>query len=374
MAMTSSSMEIEESEATDIHIPEDWSEAADTIANGGAHTPTTFICGPKNSGKSTFSRHLLHVLLRRHKRVAYLDTDVGQPEFTPPGCLSLTLLDIETIDLQTQPERCFFFGDISSKRDPQIYLKYIIALYSHYHKHHHQSSTIEESVPLIINTPGWVKGIGYDVLVDMLNHISPTHVVNMSVSAKSKNLPSGTFWSQDSDAESSSVTLIEIKSASHNSLNGSLQVHKDSRHKRDLSIVTYFRQCFPPDMILTSIKTVAQLLAAHPPYEVAMSAVTIKHLHFKVPEAQVFYSLNATIVGLAVSCQGSGLLPHCVGLGMVRGVDALKRVVYIISPVPQHILEDVDVLLQGFIQIPTCLLQVQGCVSPYMASNVLPGI
>lgn len=32
----------------------------------------------------------------RHKRVAFLDTDVGQPQFSPPGCLSLTILDRET--------------------------------------------------------------------------------------------------------------------------------------------------------------------------------------------------------------------------------------------------------------------------------------
>ncbi|KAI3495169.1 hypothetical protein L1887_37378 [Cichorium endivia] len=197
MAMTSS-MEVEEREATNISIPQQWSQAADTIASGGAHTPTIFICGPKNSGKSTFSRHLFHILLHRHKKAAYLDTDVGQPEFTPPGYL------------KSQPETCFFFGDISSKRDPEIYLKYIFALYNHYLKHYHQNLTNTSSnntgVPLLINTPGWVKGI-------------------------------------------------------------------------------------------------------------------------------------------------------------VRGVDTLRDVVYIMSPVPQHILEDVDVLLQGFIQIPTCLLQVQGCVS-----------
>lgn len=29
----------------------------------------------------------------RYKEVAYLDTDVGQPEFTAPGCVSLHILD-----------------------------------------------------------------------------------------------------------------------------------------------------------------------------------------------------------------------------------------------------------------------------------------
>ena len=29
----------------------------------------------------------------RYKKVVYLDSDVGQPEFTPPGFLSLTVVD-----------------------------------------------------------------------------------------------------------------------------------------------------------------------------------------------------------------------------------------------------------------------------------------
>ncbi|KAK4350474.1 hypothetical protein RND71_029787 [Anisodus tanguticus] len=45
---------------------------------------------------------------------------------------------------------------------------------------------------------------------------------------------------------------------------------------------------------------------------------------------------------------------------------------YVISPVPKSTLQKVDLLLQGFIEIPTCLLQVQGCISPYMSANVLP--
>lgn len=374
--MTSSLMEVEESEARDIYIPEEWSEAADAIACGGARTSKAFICGPKNSGKSTFSRHLLQVLLRRHSRVAYLDTDVGQPEFTPPGCLSLTIVDRETVDLKVPPERCFFFGDVSSKRDPEIYLTYVSALYDYYHKHYHQfsanASPSKTGVPLIVNTPGWVKGIGYDVLVDMLNHIAPTHVVNICISVKSKNLPSGAFWSHNGDY--GAVTLIEISSARQDSLNRSVLVQKDSRYLRDLSIVTYFRQCFPSDLNFSSMKEIAQKLAAHIPYEVSVSAVKIKHLHCEVPKAEIFYSLNATIVGLAVDSEGSGHLPRCVGLGIVRGVDTLRQVLYIITPVSQDVLEDVDVLLQGFIQIPICLLQVHGCVSPYMASNVLPGI
>lgn len=79
------------SPSPDIYIPEQWSQAAESIASSS--TPTiTLICGAKNCGKTTFSRYLLNVLLTKFKRVAYLDTDVGQPEFTPPAFVSLTVV------------------------------------------------------------------------------------------------------------------------------------------------------------------------------------------------------------------------------------------------------------------------------------------
>ncbi|KAL8547363.1 hypothetical protein ACS0TY_006912 [Phlomoides rotata] len=357
-----------ESPSQQIYKPAEWLNAAETIACSSI-APIALICGPKNSGKSTFSRHLVNVLLQRHKKVAYLDTDVGQTEFTPPGLLSLTVIDKITPDLTIPclktPERCFFFGDVSSKRDPATYLTYILALYDHYFTTKIQGSS---GLPLIINTPGWVKGIGYEILVDMLKHMSPTHVVKIRISAQSKNLPDGAFWLDEGVADACNV--IEIDAARQDHLQRSLLVKRDVRLLRDLRVMAYFRQCFPSEMTLSTLKELARALAAHPPYEIPISSIKIKHLHCQVPVTETFYSLNATIVGLAVSSM-SEQLPQCVGLGIVRGINTFRGVLHVITPVPQHILEDVDMLLQGFIQIPTSLLQVQGCISPYMSANVL---
>ncbi|KAG8379024.1 hypothetical protein BUALT_Bualt07G0045200 [Buddleja alternifolia] len=419
-----------ESPSPKIYIPEEWSNAAEAIACSLVASPIAFVCGPKNSGKTTFSRHLVNVLLQRHKKVAYLDTDVGQTEFTPPGLLSLTVIDKITPVLlitsfflfvfrfdDTVLEKhlrvygymgfgydgycllfplkkiywsnqwseillnylllefsfqMLFFGDISSKRDPTTYLAYISALYDHYLKEYRSNSKTENqdstAMPLVINTPGWVKGIGYEILVNMLNYMSPTHVLKIRISAEKKNLPAGAFWSNDENTDN--VTVIEISAALQDYLKRSVLVQKDARLLRDLRVMAYFRQCFPSDKTISTIKELAHALAAHPPYEVPISSIKIKHLHCQVPETETFYSLNVTIVGLGVG-SFSEQLPQCVGLGIVRGIDTFRGVIYVITPVPQQILEDVDLLLQGFIQIPTSLLQVQGCVSPYMSANVI---
>ncbi|KAF3972157.1 hypothetical protein ACB098_04G121300 [Castanea mollissima] len=366
-----------ETPSENIYIPEEWSDATDSIAYDSVTSPPpiAFVCGAKNSGKTTFSRYLLNILLQRYKKVAYLDTDVGQPEFTPPGFLSLTIVDQLTPDLTIPclktPERCFFFGDVSSKRDPKAYLNAIFSLCDYYQTEYCLSNKSKNptktELPLVINTPGWVKGVGYDILVDLLKYIAPTHVVKINISAESKNLPAGAFW-LDEDKEM--VNLIEINSARQDSYNRSVLVQKDARSLREFRIMAYFRQCFPSNLNIATIKELAHALASHPPYEVPVSSVKIRHLHCEVPSSEVFYSLNATLVGLAVSSEGSENLPLSVGLGIVRGIDTFKGLLYVITPVPQSTLEKVDLFLQGFIQIPTGLLQVQGCVSPYMSANV----
>ncbi|XP_076921310.1 polynucleotide 5'-hydroxyl-kinase NOL9-like [Bidens hawaiensis] len=327
-------------------VPLEWDEAANAIAYDSVTSPAPIcvVCGPPKSGKSTFSRHLLNVLIGRYRRVAYMDTDVGQAEFTTSGCLSLTVISEETPDLAMPclrtPERCYFFGDTTQRTNPKTYLAYIHALYDYYLEKYQQADA-KIGVPLVINTPGWVKGMGLDLLVDMLKHIAPTQVVKIRVPDENKNLPPGPFWLKDAH-DNQEVTLFEIGS-------------KKLVHAAHDRLLAYFRNCVPNDASLTTTEELDHELAAHPPYEILMSSVTIKKLHPEMPRVQTSGSF---IVGLAVSSSTSEGLPCCVGLGIVRGVDTAKDTLYLITPVPKSVLEKVDLLLHGLIKIPACLKQI----------------
>lgn len=358
-----------------VYIPPWWEETADAIAYESATwpPPIALICGPGNSGKSTFSRLLLSTLLQRYKKVGYLDTDLGQPEFTPPGCLSFHVIDSMTPDLSIlclkTPERCFFYGDVASKRDPEAYLNNIFSLYDHFIKEYHQSSELDNPgkpmLPLIVNTSGWVKGVGYDLLVRMLRYMSPSHVVQIRISAESKNLPTGMFWLDGNQKEP--VNLIEIHAAHKDSINRPVFIQKDARIMRDLRMIAYFRQCLPRELGISTYRELAHSLASIPPFKVPLSRIKVMRLHCQVSRREVFHSLNGTIVGLAVSSwvpsSSECCIPWCVGLGFVRAVDISKEELYLITPVPRCSLEKVDLLLQGFIELPTCLLQVSPCMS-----------
>ncbi|KAK8969921.1 Polynucleotide 5'-hydroxyl-kinase NOL9 [Platanthera guangdongensis] len=362
------------------HVPPQWADALHEIAGGSPSPPIVVICGPKNSGKSTFSRLLLNILLQRYNRVGYLDTDVGQPEFFVPGCLSLHLIDECLPDVMStsirEPERCFFFGDISSKRDPEAYMDCMFRLYDYFIKEYHQLNDHDNnkkySIPLIINTAGWVKGTGLDVLIELLRYVSPTHVVQIRISVETKNLPTGAFWLNDKKSELSK--LIEVDGVFTDSYNQSVLMGKNAGRMRESRLLDYFKQCFSSSLNIKTNKELAYALASLPPYQVHFSEVKVMHLHCQVPKHEVIYSLNATIVGLAFNSFGSTTIecrPWCAGLGIVRGIDVKKDLLYVLTPISLSKLEKVDILLQGFIQIPTVLLQVRGCRSPYMAANVL---
>ncbi|KAG4911468.1 hypothetical protein JHK86_051901 [Glycine max] len=95
-------------------------------------------------------------------------------------------------------------------------------------------------------------------------------------------------------------------------------VQKDARLLRDLRIMAYFKQCFSSDSNISTIKELAHALASHCPYEVPIASIKIRHLHCEVPSSEIFFSLNATIVGLAVDSEGPENLPSCLGLGQLR--------------------------------------------------------
>ena len=136
------------------------------------------IIGPKSSGKSTFCRVLCNALLTRTPAdTCYiLDIDPGQPEFGPPGQLSLVKVSApllgpafthiasssskscELIAAQTVAATTF-------KDDPAHYLACVSQLL----RVHTSSRLVANggNAPLIINTCGWLSGIGADTLANL---------------------------------------------------------------------------------------------------------------------------------------------------------------------------------------------------------------
>uniref|UniRef100_A0A0D3ENK9 Uncharacterized protein n=1 Tax=Oryza barthii TaxID=65489 RepID=A0A0D3ENK9_9ORYZ len=323
----------------------EWEEAAEAVAYDSCTwpPPVVAVCGPGNSGKSAFSRLLLNTLVGRYKKVAYLDTDVGQPEFTPPGC--------------------FFFGDCSAKKNPKLLLSYIFSLYDYFLKELYRFEDTDNpnksAIPLVINTSGWVKGTGLHMLTEMLKYASPTHVIRLRTSVEGKNLPAGMFWLDEPEGDPA-INLVEIRAAQHSPRH--LLVKKEARIIRDLRIIAYFRQCLPMEFPVFSYNDLIQGFASIEPFQLPLSKLQVIDLHSQVSDYTVHHFLKGTIVGIATSASvplsNQCSTPCCIGLGFIKAIDVSRDCIHLITPVSRQLLENADIFFRSSFTVPTCLLQV----------------
>jgi len=192
------------------------------------------VCGAKGVGKSTYVRYLLNKVIscsqsgdnsaRKRRRVAVLDCDVGQPELGAPGLITLTVLEKPLLSPphvhmvcgeEDEGEGdgdgghpCFspssghasarFFGHISAKADPLSYTAAIASLMRKYeelidNEVERESAAGEgdhltrlEALPLLVNTAGWVKGMGFEILSTIVDVVRPGHIVQIVGAARAK--------------------------------------------------------------------------------------------------------------------------------------------------------------------------------------------
>ncbi|KAF4208735.1 hypothetical protein CNMCM8927_009332 [Aspergillus lentulus] len=179
-----------------LHLEKQWSSAIRSLSQRGGRLKV-LICGPKASGKSTFSRYLLNHLLspapqtennyRNTDGVAFLDLDPGQPEFSPMGQVYLAHLRSPFFGPPfTHPSlaesqdgsiiRAHHIGATSPKEDPDHYVLAAMDLMDRYRA----LLASYPQCPLIINYPGWIFGLGLEVATWLVKSLGLSDVVYMS--------------------------------------------------------------------------------------------------------------------------------------------------------------------------------------------------
>ncbi|GAX82229.1 hypothetical protein CEUSTIGMA_g9657.t1 [Chlamydomonas eustigma] len=361
------------------------------------------VCGSKGMGKSTFSRLLTNRFLNICKEVMYLDTDCGQPEFSPPGLVSLVRVKAPVLGPpythQQAPYAAHYQGDTSPQGDPELYVAAVYSLYKQYQLYCSTCTAERRSCPpLIVNTHGWVKGVGLDVLAEVLHATMPTHVVQFCSHLQGKNLPDGPFWIPEALQEHSyNPNMIYLKaSAPTASLQGTtvgrvastghVQVGADLAQQRLLKPAecrsfqwhAWARHVIGLDPTWGSYEGQelwqdAAQLAALRPVCICLDDVSLQFLGSSgdLKPSYIGVVLNGAIVGLGASrlntqemhdggvaqglddhrersAEGTNMdvqqvnhhmdrLPpvKCLGLGLVRAVDMEARKLYILTPLMQ---------------------------------------
>ncbi|WWC70925.1 uncharacterized protein I206_104877 [Kwoniella pini CBS 10737] len=256
------------------HIaPPTWSQALSSLPStaspdeyGDVQEPYVgLVKGPKRSGKSTFARALTNNLLERYERVAWLECDLGQGEFSPGGVVGLWVLEKQVIGPPfthpLNPYRAHYLGTYTPLTCPDQYiasLRHLMEIYKFDVQHSSdflQSKTgkLSDTIPLVINTQGWIKGLGEELLKSIENICQPnyTYFFNspfeeekeikeiVKVGGGWTNSPTFEFSNLPNDNDN--FLFNSNKQIKLNSINSTaLQLKYSSTDFRILSIISYF--------------------------------------------------------------------------------------------------------------------------------------
>ncbi|OJJ51391.1 hypothetical protein ASPZODRAFT_163235 [Penicilliopsis zonata CBS 506.65] len=233
-----------------LHLEKKWSTSIKALSQRGGDLKA-LVCGPKASGKSTFSRYLLNHLLSPAPQtetghsntdgVAFLDLDPGQPEFAPMGQIYLAHLRSPFFGPPfTHPSlhntqdgkilRSHYIGATSPKEDPDHYVLAAMDLMEQYRS----LLATHPQCPLIINYPGWIFGQGLEVATWLIRSLGLSDVVYMSEKGPAEVVEPLRQAARDA---STSLTTLPSQPTDY--------VSRSSAQLRAMQIQSYFHQSHP---------------------------------------------------------------------------------------------------------------------------------
>lgn len=366
-----------------------------------------------------------------------LHADCGQPEFTPPGLVSLSLITAPVLGPPhmhlAAPADARYVGDLSPSGDPALYLAHIRSLYSWYCRHGAKAAVAAASQaaagavvgsgtppPLVVNTHGWIKGMGFEVLVEMLAGLPVTHCIQIASGNPKKSLPPGAFWLppqaqahsptlplcwllppvtgaeagaelQQEQPAASEVSNRSLEPAASEGGGGGARGRPalNAVEQRGLQWLAWAQQCVANCALSVAAGSgggsgegvePGDALASALPFEVGLEGVEVQVLGGSLLPSQLWHALNGAVVGLCTVAapeeqrqqqqqqqrQQQPSLP-CLGLGLVRAADASCGALQLLTAVPEAELERTRVLQLGRLELPAALLQTPRFMSPYLS-------
>ena len=317
----------------------------------------------------------------RYRKVAWLECDLGQSEFTPGGMVALNIILSPIFGPPfthpTLPHCAHYVGSTTPRSSPSLYLAAIQACMASYRLDISFSEELEEGTnevgltPLVVNTMGWVKGLGADLGERILEIVDPTSIFEVHPHIQSQNHTNDNGRTHRIEGIPTSLLDTQFSGADW----------------RVISIMSYFHAVFPhspssPTVTIqqqtaTSWSTQLPLLAM-PPFELECSKTLDKVFLVgagmeDVVEAEIGRVLNGAIVAL-VGCEphsldgdksGEGEIPYtqgrnvvppdvskCLGLALIRSISPTSSHMQILTPTPPSLLAQCRILVKGELELP----------------------
>lgn len=144
------------------------------------------ITGGKGVGKSTFLRYFINKNLKKFKNILLIDLDIGQPEMFLPQTVSATIITEPILGpgylRNKSPHKSYLFGDVNVLVSSIKYLKCTLKLLKHCH-----SVAEFRSMPWVVNTMGYSRGFGLELIVAILRTLKPTDLIQIQAGQSVNN-------------------------------------------------------------------------------------------------------------------------------------------------------------------------------------------
>jgi polynucleotide 5'-hydroxyl-kinase GRC3/NOL9 len=264
------------------------------------------------------------------------------------------------------PIKAYFMGDSSVEEVLEPYSQAIRSLVDHYHTGTLPGTSVPLSqLPLLVNTHGWLKGLGYEALRNAVNYLAPNVAVHLYPIAleQTEKGPDFPFVEEELGFRFASVHLLPAITQRR----PRMPLGPDDL--RRLRLDAYF-DCWGEGSLVTQI-----------PYRVPWNAIRLAFMDADVPPSECLLAFNASLVGLCVDTadylpcappgqvdltRGQSVYPsfllsaprcECIGLGIVRTIDPVAHQFFVLTPVPPDQLQRVNTLVKGAMFLPAPTLQ-----------------
>ncbi|URE28331.1 Pre-mRNA cleavage complex II protein Clp1 [Musa troglodytarum] len=144
------------------------SQASGTDSSQG---PRVIVVGPTDSGKSSLCKMLLSWACKLGWKPTYVDLDIGQGSITIPGCIAATPVEMPIDVMEGIPLEMpivYFYGHTTPSANGDLY-KVLVKELAGTLERQFSGNAEAKAAGMVINTMGWVEGLGYELLLHAID-------------------------------------------------------------------------------------------------------------------------------------------------------------------------------------------------------------
>lgn len=331
------------------------------------------VVGGKNVGKSGLSQFLINNNVKHFGKILLIDLDIGQPICSSPQTVSATLIDKPIIGpgflIQNPSTKCFLFGDKSVMIAPFKYVRCVRRLLEFCGENKNF-----QNIPWVINTMGYQKGFGLQLICLLLRIIQPTDVVQVQHGIKSYNFAKIITEQIVNEFEFSffdTNDLIGIRAHTHfitHVLDSIVNNQESDLGSKWISNASDKRKLSMLAQLAKLMKDNHSNLNDVAPFVAPIEKVRILVMDEEYGNQKQDININLLNGNLVYLCNAfnesldSNSVLECHGIGVVRGIDKINEKIYILLPQSDNMCQlqaKINVLAIANVPLPAEILLKQ---------------